>query len=89
MLLSGYRAVIAKAATVLRDRLAVTVFDATHSQEEARWFTLGTSSDGELLPVAHTYQDSEAAPANGSSPRVPLRAANVSSMRTNPDRSPP
>lgn len=53
----------AQAATVLLDPLAVTVFDATHSQEEERWFTLGTSSDGELLAAAHTYQDSEAAPA--------------------------
>ena len=48
---------------MLLDPLAVTVFDPAHSQEEERWFTLGTSSDGELLAVAHTYQDSEAAPA--------------------------
>jgi uncharacterized DUF497 family protein len=53
----------AQAATVLLDPLALTVFDAAHSQEEERWFTLGTSSDGELLAVAHTYQDSGAAPA--------------------------
>jgi uncharacterized protein len=53
----------AEAATVLLDPLAVTVFDAAHSQEEERWFTLGTSSDGKLLAVAHTYQDSGAAPA--------------------------
>lgn len=51
------------AATVLLDPLAVTVFDAAHSQEEERWFTLGTSSDGELPAVARTYQDSEAPPA--------------------------
>lgn len=54
----------AQAATVLLDPLALTVFDAAHSQEEERWFTLGTSSDGELLAVAHTYQDSGAAPAH-------------------------
>ena len=48
---------------MLLDPLAVTVFDAAHSQEEERWFTLGTSSDGKLLAVAHTYQDSETAPA--------------------------
>jgi uncharacterized DUF497 family protein len=53
----------AEAATVLLDPLAVTVFDAAHSQEEERWFTLGTSSDGKLLAVAHTFQDSGTAPA--------------------------
>jgi uncharacterized protein len=49
----------AQAATVLLDPLAVTVFDAEHSQYEERWFTLGTSSDGKLLAVAHTYQQPE------------------------------
>jgi uncharacterized DUF497 family protein len=47
----------AEAATVLLDPLAVTIFDAAHSQEEDRWFTLGTSSDGKLLAVAHTFQE--------------------------------
>jgi uncharacterized DUF497 family protein len=49
----------AQAATVLLDPLAVTVFDAAHSQHEERWFTLGTSSEGTLLAVSHTYQQSE------------------------------
>jgi uncharacterized protein len=44
------------AATVLLDPLALTVFDATHSQAEERWFTLGVSSDGQLLAVSHTYR---------------------------------
>jgi uncharacterized DUF497 family protein len=48
----------AQAATVLLDPLAVTVFDAAHSQSEERWFTLGTSSEGKLLAVSHTYQES-------------------------------
>lgn len=43
------------AATVLLDPLAVTVFDAAHSQAEERWFTLGLSSTGRLLAVSHTY----------------------------------
>ena len=46
----------AQAATVLTDPLALTVFDAVHSRDEERWFTLGTSSDGKLLAVAHTFQ---------------------------------
>ena len=45
----------AQAATVLADPLALTVFDAEHSQSEERWFTLGLSSQGRLLAVAHTY----------------------------------
>ncbi|MFO1432445.1 MAG: BrnT family toxin [Candidatus Competibacteraceae bacterium] len=49
----------AQAATVLLDPLALTVFDADHSETEDRWFTLGMSSDGKLLAVAHTYQSSE------------------------------
>ncbi len=45
-----------QAATVLLDALALTVFDAAHSQGEERWFTLGMSSVGKLLAVSHTYQ---------------------------------
>lgn len=46
----------ADAATVLLDPLALTVFDAAHSEEEDRWFTLGRTRQGSLLAVAHTYQ---------------------------------
>ena len=45
-----------QAASVPLDALALTVFDATHSQDEERWFTLGMSSEGKLLAVSHTYQ---------------------------------
>ena len=45
-----------QAATVLQDALALTTFDAAHSEFEERWFTLGTSSDGKLLAVSHTHQ---------------------------------
>jgi uncharacterized protein len=44
-----------QAATVLADALALTVFDADHSQDEERWFTLGLAANGKLLAVAHTY----------------------------------
>jgi uncharacterized protein len=30
-----------------------------NSQHEERWFTLGTSSEGKLLAVSHTYHQSE------------------------------
>lgn len=46
----------ALAATVMLDPLALTVLDAEHSEAEERWFTLGQTSDGRLLAVAHTYQ---------------------------------
>lgn len=49
-----------QAATVFLDALAVTVFDEAHSQYEERWFTLGHTSDGALLAVAHTYQATSA-----------------------------
>lgn len=45
----------AQATTVLADPLALTVFDAEHSQSEERWFTLGLSREGKLLAVSHTY----------------------------------
>ena len=45
-----------QASTILVDALALTVFDAAHSQGEERWFTLGMSSVGKLLAVSHTYQ---------------------------------
>lgn len=47
-----------QAATVLLDALALTVFDAEHSQFEERWITLGLSSEGRLLAVSHTYTSS-------------------------------
>ena len=45
----------AQGATVFADALALTVFDAAHSEFEERWFTLGMSSEGKLLAVSHTY----------------------------------
>jgi uncharacterized DUF497 family protein len=45
----------AQAAEVLCDALALTVFDAEHSEFEERWFTLGLSIEGRLLAVSHTY----------------------------------
>lgn len=61
--LAKHGVTFAQAATVLLDPLALTVFDAAHSQLEERWFTLGTSSEGQLLAVSHTYQqDDEGSP---------------------------
>jgi uncharacterized protein len=46
----------AEAASVLTDPLSLTVFDAAHSLEEERWFTLGLSAFGRVLALAHTFQ---------------------------------
>ena len=54
-----------QAAIVLLDELALTVFDAAHSQGEERWFTLGISSEGRLLAVSHTYQHTGPIDAKG------------------------
>lgn len=54
--LAKHGVAFAQAASVLLDPLALTVFDAAHSQDEERWFTLGLSGEGRLLAVAHTYQ---------------------------------
>ena len=44
----------------MHDPLAITVFDAVHSETEERWFTLGQTSEGKLLAVAHTHQTLDA-----------------------------
>jgi uncharacterized DUF497 family protein len=43
-----------EAATVLRDPLAITIFDPDHSKEEDRSISIGRSSGGRVLLVAHT-----------------------------------
>ena len=45
-----------QAAPVLLDPLALTTYDAAHSDDEERWFTLGRSREGALLAVSHTYR---------------------------------
>ncbi|MDP2833954.1 MAG: BrnT family toxin [Pseudomonadota bacterium] len=45
-----------EAATVLLDPLALTIFDAVHSEFEERWFTLGVTSSGRMLAVSHTFK---------------------------------
>jgi uncharacterized protein len=47
----------AVAATVLRDPLSLTVFDAEHSGDEERWITIGRAANGQLLLVVHTWAD--------------------------------
>jgi uncharacterized DUF497 family protein len=41
-------------STVFRDPLSITVYDPDHSQEEDRFITVGRSTAGRLLILAHT-----------------------------------
>ena len=43
-----------EAATVFADALAWTFPDPDHSTGEYRWLTMGLSSEGKVLVVAHT-----------------------------------
>jgi uncharacterized DUF497 family protein len=54
--IAKHRVTFVQATSVLLDPLALTMFDATHSGLEERWFTLGISVDEKLLAVSHTYQ---------------------------------
>ena len=46
-----------EAATVFRDPCAMTYLDPDHSADEERFITLGLSSGGRLLFVAHADND--------------------------------
>lgn len=52
-----------QAASVFVDALALTVFDAVHSEFEERWFTLGMDSSGKLFAVSHTHASTGASNA--------------------------
>jgi uncharacterized protein len=45
------------AATVFRDPLALSRYDAEHSQNEERWITLGLAETGQLVVVARTFEE--------------------------------
>ena len=66
----------AQASTVFLDPLALTVFDAAHSDTEERWFTLGRSRDGRLLAISHTYRT-----LNDNTARIRLISAREATRR--------
>lgn len=45
------------AATVLRDPMALTIYDEEHSGEKDRWVTLGRAENGHFLVVVHMALD--------------------------------
>ncbi|MHB1047019.1 MAG: BrnT family toxin [Thermoanaerobaculia bacterium] len=46
-----------EASTVFGDPFAVTIADPAHSKSEARFVTIGLSSQQQLLVVCHTERD--------------------------------
>ncbi len=52
-----HRVSFREAATVFRDPLSMTFDDPDHSDDEERYITIGTSSGGRRLIVAHTDRD--------------------------------
>ena len=54
--LTKHKFSFAEAVTVFGDQLARTIQDPDHSIGEQRFLTLGLSSSGRLLAVAHTEE---------------------------------
>jgi hypothetical protein len=54
-----HRVSFKEAAKVFRDPIGITAFDPDHSEEEERYITIGCSTAGRLLMVAHTDRGSK------------------------------
>jgi uncharacterized protein len=52
--LRKHRVAFSEATTVLKDRLSITIQDPDHSTDEDRYISIGASTAGRLLMVAHT-----------------------------------
>jgi uncharacterized DUF497 family protein len=52
--LRKHRVAFSEAATVVKGRLSITIYDPDHSDEEDRFITIGPSIAGRFLMVAHT-----------------------------------
>jgi uncharacterized DUF497 family protein len=48
-----------EAATIFHDPMFITVIDQEHSSDEERYITIGLSSDGRLLIIAHTDREGQ------------------------------
>jgi uncharacterized protein len=78
------------ASTVLRDPLAVTIYDEAHSDQEQRWVTIGQTANGQTLVLVHTFVQLDAQHLKcGSSQRAKQIDKNASIMsKRQADRSP-
>jgi len=70
-----------RAATVFRDREALSLYDRAHSQGEDRWITLGMDSQGQLLVVSHTWRESGAGAGAASCRLISARKATKTEAR--------
>ena len=55
--LTKHEVEFSEAETVFGDPLALTFYDAKHSESEDRWLTFGISETGKYLVVWHTETD--------------------------------
>lgn len=55
--LKDHKIAFERAATIFFDPEALSEFDDDHSEEEARWLTLGVDRTGTLLVVSHIYRE--------------------------------
>jgi len=46
--------------SIFRDPLALTIYDADHSESEERWVTIGKAQNGQYLVVVHTCDQNQA-----------------------------
>lgn len=47
----------AEATEILRDPIAMTLYDEAHSVQEDRWITLGRVENGAVLLMVHTFEE--------------------------------
>jgi uncharacterized DUF497 family protein len=52
-----HRVSFVEAGTIFYDPLGITIFDPQHSDQEDRYITIGVSTAGRVLMVAHTDRD--------------------------------
>lgn len=48
-----------EASEVFRDPLAITLFDAEHSEQDERWVTLGQVRGRKIVVVVHTWIEAD------------------------------
>ncbi len=54
---SKHRVSFTQAAEIFRDPLALSIFDADHSQSEDRWITIGRTGSESMVVVVHTFSE--------------------------------
>ena len=51
-----HRVTFDAAMSVFRDPLSATIIDDSHGADEERWITMGSSANGSLVLVVHTWR---------------------------------